>query len=127
MNHRAVARFHDALSNEVRVRIVALICANKEMCVCELVDELGLSQANVSRHVGILRDAGVLQDRKIGTWVLLRVDEALLKEQFSSLLEEVHQRHKDSAHMDAEQRLTERCGRALAAGGCEPAGLAHAH
>jgi ArsR family transcriptional regulator len=115
MNHRAVARFHAALSNEVRVRIVALICAHKEMCVCELVDELELSQANVSRHVGILRDAGILQDRKIGTWVLLRVDEAAVREQFGSLLDEIHARHRDSAHMDAEQRLTERCGRALCA------------
>ncbi|MCX6072349.1 MAG: metalloregulator ArsR/SmtB family transcription factor [Chloroflexi bacterium] len=115
MNHRAIARFHAALSNEVRVRIVALICARKEMCVCELVDELGLSQANVSRHVGILRDAGILQDRKIGTWVLLRVDEALLREQFGSLLDEIHAGHVASVHMDAEQRLTERCGRALCA------------
>jgi ArsR family transcriptional regulator, arsenate/arsenite/antimonite-responsive transcriptional repressor len=115
MNHRAIARFHAALSNEVRVRIVELACAHREICVCELVDELGLSQANVSRHVGILRDAGILQDRKIGTWILLRVDEALLRQQFGSLLDEVHQRHVDSADMDAEQRLTERCGRALCA------------
>jgi len=115
MNHRATARLHAALGNEVRVRIVDLICANKEMCVCELVDELGLSQANVSRHVGILRDAGILQDRKIGTWVLLRVDEGLLRKHSGSLLDEIHQRHRDSAHMDAEKRLTERCGRALCA------------
>ena len=115
MNHRATARFHAALSNEVRVRIVALICVHKEMCVCELVDELGLSQANVSRHVGILRDAGILQDRKIGTWVLLRVDEAVLKARFGSLLDEIHTGHAASIHMDAEQRLTERCGRPLCA------------
>jgi len=115
MNPRAIARFHAALSNEVRMRIVALVCGRNEMCVCELVDELGLSQANVSRHVGILRDAGILQDRKIGTWVLLRVDEALLREQFSALLDEIHERHRASAHMDAERRLTERCGRVLCA------------
>ncbi len=65
MNHRGLARVYAALSNEARLRMVELISAHNEMCVCELVDALGMSQANVSRHVGILRNAGVLQDRKI--------------------------------------------------------------
>lgn len=112
MNLRDVARFCAALGNEVRWRIMMLVSAHKEMCVCELVEKLGLSQANISRHVSILRNAGVLRDRKIGTWVLLRVDEAFLEEQFRYLLDEIRRRHKQSAHMDAEQRLTERCARA---------------
>jgi len=112
MNYRAVARLHAALSNGIRVRIVDLIAANREMCVCELVDQLEMSQANVSRHVGILRDAGVLQDRKIGTWVLLRVDEAALKESFGSLIDALRERHRKSVNEDAERRLTERCQRA---------------
>ena len=115
MDYRTAARFYAALGSEVRLQILELISAHKEMCICELVDQLRLSQANISRHVSILRDAGIIHDRKVGTWVLLRVDEEALRSEFAALLDEIRRRHENSAQVDAAQRLAERSGRMLSA------------
>jgi ArsR family transcriptional regulator len=109
MDRKRLARIHGALANEIRLQIIDLISAHKEMCVCELVDQLGMSQANISRHVGILRDAGVLLDRKVGTWVLLRVDETPVAQASAELLDTVRRNHQASRNQDAESRLEERC------------------
>ncbi|MFQ6099569.1 MAG: ArsR/SmtB family transcription factor [Armatimonadota bacterium] len=109
MNHRPLARKFAALGNEVRLRIVELISAHKEMCVCELVDELGMSQANISRHVSVLRDAGILRDRKFGAWVLLSVDEAALEEAFAELVGRVRDGRQASGAENVLERLSRRC------------------
>jgi len=109
MDQKLLARRFAALSNETRLGIVELIAAHKEMCGCELVEQLGMSQANISRHTSILRDAGILQDRKLGTWVLLRVCESALAGAFGGLLDLVRGNHRVSAHEDVEKRLAARC------------------
>ena len=59
-----------ALSDETRLRILhLLINANTELCVCELTDALEIPQYNVSRHLKILRHAGLIDERKEGRWV----------------------------------------------------------
>ncbi len=109
MDVQRQARLYGALSNQIRLQIVELVSRHKEMCVCELVDQLGMSQANISRHVSILRDAGVLRDRKRGTWVLLRVDEAAVEQGCGQLLETIRRNHQRSAAENAEKRLGKRC------------------
>jgi len=115
MDYRRLARVHGALANEVRLRIIDLISAHGEMCVCELVDELQLSQANLSRHVSVLRDAGLLQDRKVGTWVLLRVEESAIAGASEALLKVVQANHRRSRREDAVRRLEARCAAAQCA------------
>ena len=68
LNVRPISRLFKALADETRLRVVALL-AHGELCVCHIQAALGLSQSNVSRHLGILRAAGVVQDRRDGTWV----------------------------------------------------------
>ena len=109
MDYRGLARVHGALANEVRLQIIELIAQHNEMCVCELVDLLGMSQANLSRHVSVLRDAGILRDRKVGTWVLLRVDEAAIEAASDPLIRAVRTYHGQSKHEDAVKRLEARC------------------
>ena len=67
-----VVRLFKALGDESRLRIVALL-THGELCVCHLQDALGLSQPNVSRHLGVLRFAGVVEDRRQGNWVYYRL------------------------------------------------------
>lgn len=69
---RPVARFFKALGDNTRLRIVALL-AHGELCVCHIQDALELSQPNVSRHLGVLRGAGVAEDRRRGNWVYYRL------------------------------------------------------
>jgi ArsR family transcriptional regulator len=65
---RPLTRLFRALGDETRLRIVALL-SHGELCVCHLEKALELSQPNVSRQLGILRAAGVVDSRRAGTWV----------------------------------------------------------
>ena len=56
------------LGDPTRVRIVAAL-RNGELCVCELVDALGISQSSLSSHLQICRQAGVVSTRKESRWI----------------------------------------------------------
>ncbi|OBV10167.1 putative transcriptional regulator [Erythrobacter dokdonensis DSW-74] len=64
-----------ALADPTRLRIARLLSA-MELAVGELAQVLGQSQPRVSRHVGILCDAGLAERRREGSWVFLRQSEA---------------------------------------------------
>jgi ArsR family transcriptional regulator len=69
---RPVSQLFKALGDETRLRIVALL-AHRALCVCHIQEALGLSQPNASRHLGVLRAAGVVEDRREGSWVYYRL------------------------------------------------------
>jgi ArsR family transcriptional regulator len=69
---RTVSRFFRALGDETRLRIIALL-SHGELCVCHLEAALGLSQPNISRHLAVLRAAGIVDDRREGNWVHYRL------------------------------------------------------
>ncbi len=57
-------------------RIKLLACMkNGEVCVCDLVDVLGISQPAVSQHLRKLKEAGIITERKVGTWKHYRIVE----------------------------------------------------
>ncbi len=59
-----------AIAEEIRLRIIwILLKAKSELCVCEIMDALNESQYNVSRHLKILKFAGLVRERKEGKWV----------------------------------------------------------
>ena len=62
-----------ALSDTTRLRILALLSAEEELCVCDLTGVLGLSQPMISRHLASLREAGIVSDRRAGVWVHYRL------------------------------------------------------
>jgi len=63
-----VARWFHALSDEARVQIVEML-SHKERCVCELEQVLDIAQSRLSFHLKVLKDAGVIGDRREGKWV----------------------------------------------------------
>lgn len=67
---RKTAQFLKALGDERRLTLVYFIdsSAEKSVCVCDLVEPLGLKQSTVSHHLKILVDAGVLHREQRGTW-----------------------------------------------------------
>ena len=75
---RAVALFH-ALSDETRLSIIEML-RNGERCVCELQDELDAAQSRLSFHLRVLKDAGLVTDRKEGRWSYYSIDPAALAE-----------------------------------------------
>ena len=69
--------FTKALADQTRLRLLALLTDFPELCVCEFTQALTLSQPKVSRHLAILREAGLLQDRRAGLWIYYRLHEEL--------------------------------------------------
>ncbi len=57
-----------ALGDPTRLRIVKLL-ENGELCVCQLMAVLGMGQSRISRHLSILKQAGLISDRRQGKWV----------------------------------------------------------
>ena len=57
-----------ALADQTRLRILNLI-EHREVCVCQIVEALGLGQSKVSRHLAHLRNAGLVSDRRDGLWM----------------------------------------------------------
>ena len=63
---RAAQLFH-ALSDETRLTILEMLRSG-EHCVCELQDTLDAAQSRLSFHLRVLKDAGLVTDRKEGRW-----------------------------------------------------------
>jgi DNA-binding transcriptional ArsR family regulator len=63
-----------ALSDPSRIRIIKML-ESRELCVCEVREVLGLSTSTVSKHLSILRDAGLITDTKDGKWVNFRLNQ----------------------------------------------------
>lgn len=62
-----------ALADTTRLRCLLLIASNRELCVCELVHALDMSQPKISRHLKLLRDSGLVADRRERIWVHYRI------------------------------------------------------
>ncbi len=71
-----VATVCRALGDETRLQILALLRV-RELCGCELVDLLGISQPAISEHLRRLKDAGLVVDDRRGMWVCYRLAEPL--------------------------------------------------
>jgi ArsR family transcriptional regulator, arsenate/arsenite/antimonite-responsive transcriptional repressor len=61
------ARLFHALSDETRLAILEMLRGG-ERCVCDLQDDLDAAQSRLSFHLKVLRDAGLVRDRKAGRW-----------------------------------------------------------
>jgi len=69
---RPAAGLLKALSDENRLRMVALLSAG-ELCVCHIASALDLSQPNVSQHLTVLKNAGVVERERRGSWIYYRL------------------------------------------------------
>jgi ArsR family transcriptional regulator len=79
-----------ALSDETRLRILKLL-EHGELCVCDIVAALDMIQPKVSFHLSVLKDAGLIKDRKQGKWVHYRIDDLDMFRRFllMSVLEKI--------------------------------------
>jgi len=70
---RTLASVFKALSDETRLRMLGLLLREGELCVCDFVEVLSVTQSKASRHLRYLVNAGLLQDRRAGIWVYFRI------------------------------------------------------
>ena len=63
-----------ALSDETRVRALMMLTGG-ELCVCQIIEMLGLAPSTVSKHMSILRQASLVETRKEGRWMYYRLSD----------------------------------------------------
>jgi len=99
---RATARFFKLLADEARLKMLWLLFNRRELCVCDFMAVLEITQSKASRHLAALRNAGLANDRKEGLWSYysLRPIEDELMEAHLKLL-----RTSLSKRLDAKQLL----------------------
>ena len=70
-----LARVFKALGDPARLRLLSMIASRSggEICVCELTPAFDLSQSTVSHHLKTLREAGLIDSERRGTWVYYRL------------------------------------------------------
>ncbi|MFI0187133.1 ArsR/SmtB family transcription factor [Streptomyces sp. NPDC017082] len=70
-----LARVFKALGDPVRIRLLSMIAsrAGGEVCVCDLTPAFALSQPTISHHLKLLKQAGLIDSERRGTWVYYRL------------------------------------------------------
>ena len=81
----ALAQRFGALADPTRVAIVNRLARAGEVCVCQLVPEFDLSQPTISHHLRILREAGLVEATRRGTWAYYRLKPEAIAELGASL------------------------------------------
>jgi ArsR family transcriptional regulator len=71
-NSEAKSKVFKALADSIRLRILGLL-SSREMCVCEVMVALDLTQPTASHHLRILENVGLVKDRKEGKWVFYSI------------------------------------------------------
>jgi ArsR family transcriptional regulator len=88
-----------ACADETRLRVLFLL-TQRELCVCELVEVLEMPQGKISRHLGVLKRAGLVRDRREGVWIYY----ALPKPE-TSLQQQLHRYLRSQATTAATEDL----------------------
>lgn len=110
-------RFFLALSDHTRLRLLNLI-GDDEVCVCFFVEVLDELQPKISRHLGVLREAGIVSARKDGKWMHYRIETPKHPRAAQILTEVRAWLNEDNAMQRDRTRLIKVCCAA-----CPPAAL----
>ena len=81
-NIREASDAMQALAHPLRLKILCLV-GNQELSVLEIVEAVGTTQSNVSQHLGVLRDHGILVSRKDANKVYYRIDDSRILKMIS--------------------------------------------
>ena len=87
---KAFIRVMKALSDPNRVRVLKLL-QEGELCVCEIQNVLGLAQSTVSKHMKLLEDAGLVDRKRQGTWILYSLADGSESPYAETMLKELPQ------------------------------------
>jgi len=85
---RDTAQFFKVLAEEARLQMLWLLLNHEELCVCDFMAALEITQSKASRHLSTLRHAGLVTDRKQGLWsfyALCPIEDPLAKEHLALL------------------------------------------
>lgn len=78
-NYKEIGKLFKVLSDPVRLQIVDLISC-KEMCACEILEFLSISQSTLSHHMKVLKECGIVSSRKDATWMYYSIENGILND-----------------------------------------------
>ena len=99
---KEAARFFKILADESRLKMLWLLFNRRELCVCDIMAVLEITQSKASRHLATMRNLGIVTDRREGQWSyysLCPVEDKLAKDHIKLL------RNTLSRHPEANQLL----------------------
>ena len=82
---RELAAVSRALGDGTRLRILNALVERGETCVCELMEMLATTQSNVSFHLTVLKNTGLITDKKVGKWMFYSINLKALEQHFKSV------------------------------------------
>lgn len=74
MKMKQVIKIFKSLSDPTRLRILLLLF-HKELCVCELTAIVEMEQSRISHQLRVLKNAGLVEDTRVGKWIIYKVPE----------------------------------------------------
>lgn len=89
----ALTKTFKALSDNNRVRIIHLLL-QKELCVCEITYILNLATSTVSKHLSILKEAGIVIDSKDGKWIDYSINRNNQPELIANIFKNIEKEYK---------------------------------
>lgn len=92
----SVARYFSVLGEPTRLRILHALC-QEERCVNDIIKATGLAQANGSRHLGLMYQAGLLSRRREGTQIFYKVADPMYVEMCRSVTSQINTRAESAA------------------------------
>ena len=99
-----------ALADRNRLRIIKIL-QERPLCVCEIREVLGISQPAVSRHLNILKNAGLIEDEKNGVWTNCRLPKIIKNEPVSVILKYLEPRGEEDGLIISDRRKVTRVDR----------------
>ena len=98
--------FFKVLADETRLRCLALIFENNEICVCEIMHALDLPQSKISRHLSIIKLNNVISQRREGQWVLYSMEPTLSDFKTSIIKMTIDELSKTTVFKQDKKRLS---------------------
>lgn len=121
---RTLSDLFKALSDETRLSMLALLSRRGELCVCDFVEALGITQSKASRHLRYLANAGLATDRRDTVWVFYRLPDAPSPDA-AALLQALHPVLANRDLGDLEARLDAWNARKVTAPACRRSASGH--
>lgn len=101
-----LANTFKALSDKTRLQMLTLLLSHEELCVCDFVEALGLTQSRTSRHLRYLYHSGLVTDRRDGLWMHYRLHPQLSAAQ-RRIIEALADAVSPQQKRELEERLQE--------------------
>ena len=107
-----------ALSDGNRLRTVIALREMTELCVCQITEMLGLAPATISRHISVLQNAGLVENRKNGRWVFYRLSKVAKQEPLMTVMDWLAESLDHSAEIRDDRKYLRKIARCGAAPYC---------